>query len=300
MNIQDIAIFKCFIIENTLRDIFISSYRKSLKMTGNPSSIEAFLSNVEPKDAITNAIKHFTPNSTFGYDFWQNANENWRVFFRKMKSNQSYATMEKMHKEAINLPGYFQKLRENWDSAKPWKYESEHATLVRIGLIDPDSQPEPAAEPPAPADSSVDGGSAAVPSTSDIDPLADFDFFDAPSSSTARLKPGEASLNFNNCYKLTFNASDTELIENLGMAFARLAKNKSGDICLILNRESGTKLSVSRHSNVQRHNVTINSKELTTKIRTLININTEYSILSLGKLQSTEDFIIYKLSKKTL
>ena len=85
-------------------------------------------------------------------------------------------------------------------------------------------------------------------------------------------------------------------IEKAGMEYARLAKNKDGDICLILNRSQGARMSKSTSKN--HFNTTINSKDICNKLRTLLNIRSDYSILSTLELPSTSDYIILKLTKQ--
>ena len=132
----------------------------------------------------------------------------------------------------------------------------------------------------------------------DKDPLADFEFFDSPTSVNFRLKSDEMSINFNNgTYKLTFNRMVSEDIEKAGLFFARLAKNRLGDVCLIFGRSNGAKLSYHSTRN-GKVNITLNSKDITTKLRTLLNIKPDYSILNIKSLPSTSDFLIYKVTKQ--
>jgi hypothetical protein len=292
MTLKEIAIFKRFMAQHELRMNFIKKYRKSIGLTRNPESIEQYFSNVEPQNVILSGVKAFKPNEAMGYDFWQSVNNTWQSYYHKMIASHSVE-----HYEASDLIGYFASLRENWDKEKPWVYEPIALAKVRYGLINPeeavlneeeDDAEKAAIEQDEPADIKEED-----------DPLADFDFLDLPTPLNVRLKADEVSLNFNsNSYKITFNRFTTEYIKKAGMTFARLAKNKSGDICLILNRHEGTKLSKSTYNNGARENITINSKEITTKLRTLLNIRADYSVLVIQQLASTSDYMIYKLSKQ--
>jgi hypothetical protein len=138
----------------------------------------------------------------------------------------------------------------------------------------------------------------AIPSQEDEspDPLADFDFFDDVLPGQYRLKSNEISVNFKNGYKITFNQIDSKVIRESELKFVRLAKSKMNDICLIINRQKGatvTNLS-GRQGNI---NATINSVDICGKLRTLFNLKSDYSILKVEKIQATQEFIIYKITK---
>ena len=45
-------------------------------------------------------------------------------------------------------------------------------------------------------------------------------------------------------------------------------------------------------------NLTINSKDICVKLHTLLNLKQDYTILCVEQLQSTPDYLIYKLSVK--
>ena len=130
MNLQEIAIFKRFIGQHELRKNFIKKYRKSIGMTRNPESVEQYLSNVEPENAITSAVKHFITNEAMGYDFWQSVDMSWQAYLHKMRSSH---TIE--HEEASTMRGYYSALRENWDKEKSWVYDPISVAQLRYGLI---------------------------------------------------------------------------------------------------------------------------------------------------------------------
>ena len=131
------------------------------------------------------------------------------------------------------------------------------------------------------------------------DPLADFDFFDEERPQFLRLQENEVSLNFNSgSFRITFNMPVSKEIVKTDMKCARLAKAKSGDICLILNRTQGARVSKSASSNGSRFNTTINSKDICTKLRTLLNVRSDYSVLNITRLPSTTDYIIFKITKQ--
>ena len=127
------------------------------------------------------------------------------------------------------------------------------------------------------------------------DPLSDFDFFDDILPGNYRLKSNEISINFNKGYKITFNQIDSKIIRDSGLKFVRLAKSKDGDICLIINRQKGATLT-NLSGRAGNMNATINSVDICGKLRTLFNLKSDYSILRVAKLQTTKEFIIYKVT----
>ena len=129
------------------------------------------------------------------------------------------------------------------------------------------------------------------------DPLSDFDFFDDILPGNYRLKSNEISINFNKGYKITFNQIDSKIIRDSGLKFVRLAKSKDGDICLIINRQKGATLT-NLSGRAGNMNATINSVDICGKLRTLFNLKSDYSILRVAKLQTTKEFIIYKVTKQ--
>jgi hypothetical protein len=129
------------------------------------------------------------------------------------------------------------------------------------------------------------------------DPLAEFDFIDDVLPSNYRLKSGEISINFNKGNKITFNQIDSKVIRESGLKYARLAKNKVGEICLILNNQKGSNVTNAR-SGRGNINVTINSSDICGKIKMFFSLKNTYSILQVEKLQATQEFFIYKISKQ--
>jgi len=131
----------------------------------------------------------------------------------------------------------------------------------------------------------------------DDDPLAGFNFLDDVQPVNYRLKPSEVSINFNKGNKITFNQFDSATIIDSGLKFARLASSKTGDICLILNNNKGANVSNGTQGHGKQKNITINSIDICSKIKTLFSLKEKYSILNVGLLQKTQEFIIYKITK---
>ena len=295
MIIQDIALFKSYIESNTLREIYIRGYRKSAIFSKNPSSIEQFLHEVEPEKVITSAITNFTINSNYGYDFWHNANENWLIKLKQGRSRHSYTDYNKL----MELDGMFKVLRENWDDVKAWLYEPVEVALARLGL----REEEPESEEKEVVENTPD-----IKERPDFSGVPEFDeeleFFSISAGSkshSTRLRKNEASLNFrSNSYKLTFNQDISKQIKDNLYKFVRLGKTKTGDIIIQLHKEEGERMPVRvtfNNNNSGGFNACINSKDLCTKLKTLLNLIGDLFILKVDVLSQNYDKINFKVSK---
>lgn len=294
MTLQDIALFKIFIESNTLRDIYLRGYRKSATFSKNPSSVESFLSNVEPEDAISKGITCYSINSHFGFDFWQQANSNWLEFLYNGRKRHSYQDNQKL----IELSGMFKVLRENWDAAKAWLYEDIDKALIRLGLMNP----EPAGEEVEEKEEEE------LPDINDFSGVPEYDdeleFFDVGAGSrcrTNRLRKGQASLNFrSHSFKVTFNQDDSKKLHQNGYKYVRLAKNKQGDIVIQMHKMEGISnnpVSLTFNSYNGNNNATINSKDLCEKLKVLLDLTGDYFLLKIEELYIGADKANFKISK---
>lgn len=299
MTLQEIAIFKRFIGNHELRRNFIAKYRKSIGMTHNPESIEKYLSNVEPTKVITSAVKHFITNEAMGYDFWQSVNESWLQYLKKMRA--SYTTEQYSPDE---LRGYFSVLRENWDKDKPWVFDPIPVAQLRYGIITPEEAgitTDDKKEEQAPAD--VPEADFGKETDEQPDPLADFDFFEPQDRQWTKLNRGDASINFRSgSFKITFNKYDSEDAASRNIACAKVSKSKStGDICLVFAKEgmlqNASRVTYASNGRTGK-NLTVNSKDICVKLHALLNLKQDYTVLCVEQLQSTPDYLIYKLSVK--
>jgi len=290
MTLKEIAIFKHFIADKDLRKPFCKVYRASHDFAKLPVLVEDFFPTVEPLAVILSSMRVCAVNSTFGYDFWQDLHQEWKIYYNKIMAS-NFLSQDDGRLE--RLEGFYSILRENWnDKEKPWRYEDKTTACIRLGL-------PPIEESPAKDDEPTDT-SETVPQEekAPADPLADFEFLDAPEKQWTRLNRGDASLNFRSgSFKLTFNRYDSDDVYACRMTYVRLAKNKAGDLCLIFSRSNGIRITFAT-SGRNGKNLTINSKKLTVQIRTLLNITQEYTIIRINGITSQSDYIIYKLSKQ--
>lgn len=289
-----IAYFKHFLHDQNLVKYYLATYRKRHQKK-NPESVEQFLKDTSAGRVITDAF-YFRVNGNPSFDYWKEIDDKWQQYWSMNKENYSNATW-------MFLKGTFAILRFNWDSTNGiYDKESLTDTYKRLGILSPydetpDKTPEPTTESEAAAPEDqplIDFGE------QDEDPLSDFEFFDTGHTHGGmRLKGNEASINIRKgSYKITFNLEISDVISKSGLRLARLAKNKAGDICIIFNNREGMKIIVSDRNNSHRESVTINSKELAIKLGTLLNITSEYSRLNIEQLSSTNDYLIYKLTRK--
>lgn len=118
-----------------------------------------------------------------------------------------------------------------------------------------------------------------------------------------RLKDNQVSLNFrSNSNKLSFNHDATQKINKNQYKYARLAKNKQGDIVVQLHKqELPIPNPVNVIFNTNREgvpvNACINSKDLCAKLKTLLNLTGDYFILNIEELYMDFDKVNYKISK---
>lgn len=287
MTLKDIAIFKHFIADKDLRKPFCSTYRQSHNWAKLPTNIEEYFSNVEPLNVIIKAMRICKPNSAFGYDFWQNLHQDWKEFYAKVSSSNF---IQNDDNRLERLEGYYSILRENWnDKDKPWRYESITDAQARLGL--PQTEPEDykpnKLEPVVEKEPEEDDG---------------LDFFEIASykkNGQFKLMADEATINFRSGgYRLTFNQFVTSMIKDYGFTFARLARNKDGEIVIQLNKTFGVNVVIGNRTDSHSGNTTIHSKELCTKLKTLLNIKEDYSILNIVEQSRSDKFINFIISKK--
>lgn len=283
-----IAYFKHFMYDSGIVVPFICNYNK-MRIGSNPKYIEAWLQKASVEDVIMKAFT-FRMNHAYGYDFWKDVDDKWQAYWGMHEKNFSNLNY-------IYLKGTFKILRTNWNNEKYWAKESMYMTYIRMNMTPPDGfvsdEPKPEEE--------VKEEISAAPTTDSQDPLEGFEFFEVDTRVGCRLGSSEASLNFKSgSYKITFNGIISEGIIKADMKFVRLAKSKTGDICFILNKKEGTRLSKSHSNRNGKYNISINSKDIATKLKTILNVKSDYCVLMVNRIESSTEYLIYKITKKTL
>lgn len=280
---------------------FITFYRKR-HFAYNPSHLEEWLRLASPETVIIKAFSLKT-NETFGFDYWKDIQDKWCDYWELHKSNYSNLGY-------IYLRSTFAILRQNWNNEKYWEIESRHDTYKRMGMTPPEdfteleqldekdakvkkvkSEPiQPIQDEPIENKPIEEEPKEEAP----LNPLDDFEFIDVSKDSYSKLASDKVSLIYKErSYRLTFNRILSNYLRTQHMPYARIAKSKSGDICIILNRVDGIKMVYPTRS---KDNITINSKVFTEKLRSLFKITNDYTLLTITHLQTTPDYLIYKLS----
>lgn len=312
-----IAYFKHFLFDKGIVKIYVQQYQRyrikgspKCDKGGNPESIEQFFLQTTVEDVIMKAFIFYVNKGDhdhfrYSYDYWKDVDDNWQVYMKSNESNFSNDSWPLLCRS-------FSILRQNWDIPFYFKRENFESTeevyeRMHISLPLPDFRwkhgsitKEDSLEEPEPA-KTIDNTDKPlldfVEQEEEEDPLSEFEFLDLTTSPGCRLARNEISINSNKGYKITFNSYESVHIDDEGMLFARLAKNKDGDICLIMNRKNGARLSKTSLRKRLRSSITINSKDMVLQLRTILNIKPDYSIVKITPLNSTSDYLIYKLSK---
>ena len=289
MTLKDIAVFKKFIANKDLRREFIRVYNRSKDWAKLPNTIEEYFSNVDPYAVITKAVRICKPNAAYGYSFWQELNEEWKVNFKKMQSSHFYQEMIGME----TLSGYFAILRENWnDVEKPWKFEDIPTARQRLGL-----EPLQAEEEPTPSQLPADS----MPNVDDVDFEEDdleIDFveIDKTSHIANGLRSGIISVNTrSHSYKIGINRIDTKTIKSKQVKYAHVGKIKqNGDVIIQLNNNSkGVQMACTSDGYFN-----INSRQFVENLRRMMDITDDLVYLRIEKIAEKMDSITYKVTKQ--
>lgn len=294
MNLKDIAVFKKFIANKDLRREFIRVYNRSKSWAKLPNTIEEYFSNVDPYAVITKAVRICKPNAAYGYSFWQELNEEWKINFKKMQSYHFYQEMTGME----TLSGYFAILRENWnDVEKPWKFEDITTARQRLGL-----EPLPQEEEPTKQDEEFTQGETNMTSEvieepeNEADDLEiDFVEIDKTSRIANGLRSGIISVNTRgHSYKIGINRIDTKTIKSKQVKYAMVGKVKSGDVVIQFNNNSkGVQMAYTSDGYFN-----INSRQFVENLRRMLDITDDLVYIRIEKIAEKMDSITYKVTKQ--
>lgn len=294
MTLKDIAVFKKFIANKDLRREFIRVYNRSKDWAKLPNTIEEYFSNVDPYAVITKAVRICKPNAAYGYSFWQELNEEWKINFKKMQSSHFYQEMTGME----TLSGYFAILRENWnDVEKPWKFEDITTARQRLGL-----ESLPQAEETTKQDEEFTQGETNMTSEvieepeDEADDLEiDFVEIDKTSRIANGLRSGIISVNTRgHSYKIGINRIDTKTIKSKQVKYAMVGKVKSGDVVIQFNNNAnGVQMLYTSDDYFN-----INSRQFVTNLRRMLGISDDLVYLRIEKIAEKMDSITYKVTKQ--
>jgi hypothetical protein len=283
MTLKDIAVFKHFIAGKNLYKPFINVYNGSKAWAKLPDHIEEYFSNVEPLAVITKAARVCKPNATFGYDFWQDLNEDWKEAYKKIQSSHFYEDLQGME----SLSGYFNILRENWnDAMKPWKFEPVEVARVRLGLAesyDDDCNTQ-------------DKQEQNVPETiEDTDDLGiEFIDIERPSRIANVLHKGFISVNIRSgSFKVSVNREDSKDVKKKEPKFAQIGNTRSGDVVIQFNRNKGIPIKITSDGYCN-----INSRIFVETTRKLLSITKDLEYVRIEKIAENMDSITYKVTRQ--
>lgn len=283
MTLKEIAIFKHFIAEKDLRKPFIRVYRASHDFAKLPTQIEDFFSNVEPMAVILSACRVCRPNDIYGYDFWQDLHQDWKVYYNKYKD---------LGEDSLpTLGGYYKILRENWnDKDKPWRFEDLSIALARLGL-DPIEPAEPKEESKPLIDLSE------TPEVEEEkDPLAGFDFVDVQRNykGSRKINDDVVSINTRGGYRVLFCQNLSETIAKSGFKYTQLATNNKSNMIAIRfsNDDRGLESNYKNGTNV-----VINSKDFTFRIKEFFFVREDYAQLKVKEKIQNSDSLTFIISK---
>lgn len=288
MTLKDIAVFKHFIANNDLRQKFINIYKGSKEFAKLPNDIENYFMIVDPLAVITKAVRVVRPNATYGYDFWQGINEDWKLAYKKAQASDSYEKEEGL----TELNGYYRILRENWnDSKKPWRYETEEQTRIRL-CMEPIKKNNVREELAEILSKELEG------TESNYDEIEiEFVEFDSASRQQHTLPKGSMSVNTrNHSWRATINRIDTKDIKRKELSRAMVGKTKSGDIVIQFNNnQKGIPVVYTSDKYIN-----INNQQLVGNLRTLLVIPDKDDLiyLNIENISEKQDSITYKVTKQ--
>lgn len=332
MTLQDISIFKHFIAEKDLRKPFCKVYRASYEFAKLPASVEEFFSNVEPLTVILSGCRVCRPNDIYGYDFWQNLHQDWKVYYQKTLAlnflNLNDGRLEK-------LEGYYMILRENWDNKdKPWRYEEVPVALERLGLppIEEDEESQQEVEnfthkfkvgdlvrgKITKEEVTIlklgercyfcdDGGVIAydkenmwelaeevVEEDNDLD-IAFIDIDTTTRRVNNALHKGIMSVNTRNrAGRITLNRTDSKEIKKKEVGFVRVGRIPNGDVMIMFcNYTKGIPV-----NHTQDGYCNINSRTFIENLNQLIGNEKDLAYFRMDKVSEKIDSITYKITKQ--
>ena len=285
MTLIEIAMFKNFVKDRGMDDLFINLYVK-YRLKQNPLSVEEYLVQADADNVMLSAF-YWVTNSHFGYDFWQDFQRRWDRY--RVEKLGEYPMSD-----IRNFKGKGKVLRHNWDSPHHWKSEARVDSAERYGvMMDKDEVKIIESEHKR---QNIDKK---IPIDNVADPLKDFELVDVTRKKTCRLGNDEVSLNTRSKFNVTFNQNITsDMQKRGGYEYAALRVNKKGEVCLWLNDETGVPVVDGKRKDGSVGNAAINSKILCMRIKELLGVEDGYVILKVKEIARTDDYIAYLLTKK--
>lgn len=308
MNIVQIAYFKHFLFDKGIQKIYMSMYHNhkfkgdEKDNTPNPDSIEQFFMEVHASKVVMKAF-YFSPNSSYGFDYWSDINDQWKEYWDMHKNNFS-------NSKCVTLKGPFGILRQNWDSREYWKVETKAETYKRMKMEAPpiegenietafdtfiDAAPEPVEKMEVISDvpwEPLDDSNKEL-----LDGFSEIEAINAVGS--RRLGSKDVSVNLRNeGYRITFSADMSKELRKHCYSYVRYLTNRStSEIALIFNHQTGCKVSIKK-SEGETRNITINSKDIAEHIKLFYDTVKDYFLLHITDTVQKDNSLIMKLNLK--
>lgn len=127
----------------------------------------------------------------------------------------------------------------------------------------------------------------------DDNSMDEFEFVDVPKlNRSKRLSDDMVSVNIRNGgYRMTFNSHISKELERNKFLMMRIARSKSGDICLIFSKNDGCQGRIGDNTYV------VSSKTHVFKIRELLGITEDYDIIHIKPNSISTNYISYIIYK---
>lgn len=300
-----IAYFKHFLFDKGIQKIYMSMYHNhkfkgdEKDNTPNPDSIEQFFLEKHASKVIMKAF-YFIPNSSYGFDYWSDINDQWKDYWDMHKNNFS-------NTKCVTLKGPFAILRQNWDSREYWKTETKAETYKRMKMeappIDedletafdtytPETPSEAASEPVEKIEDAVGSSDQKM-----LDGFSEIETINALGN--RRLGSKDVSVNLRNeGYRITFSTEMSKELRKHCYSHVRYLTNRStSEIALIFNHQTGCKVTI-KNSAGETRNITINSKDIAEHIKLFYDMVKDYFLLHIIDTVQKDNSLIMKLNLK--
>ena len=125
------------------------------------------------------------------------------------------------------------------------------------------------------------------------DSMDEFEFVDVPKLNRSKSLSGDmVSVNIRNGgYRMTFNSNISKELKRNNFLMMRIARSKSGDICLIFSKNDGCPGRIGDNTYV------VSSKTHVFKIRELLGITDDYDIIHIKQNSISTNYISYIIYK---
>ena len=109
MKNSEIQMFKQFLSDKKISQVFAETYKKNHLMT-NPASLDEYLEKTRAENVIPQAFSY--PNNYFGKQFWLGVNEEWTQIISHQKAvNREAIQLDCLDLEVIDMKEVLKRFR---------------------------------------------------------------------------------------------------------------------------------------------------------------------------------------------